>query len=141
MEYPDKTITMDMTAWEPTEWGNEWAIDIYGTSGSLHDVPDFPVAELYLRKLRNGFQSWYCQDETEFPHGTSNVPTCYRKQFKNLFARVRGMKEVELENGCCGLKRNVTILKIIAALHCTKVDSGLQSRLDLLNVNEVTSQE
>lgn len=31
MEYPDKTVTM--TAWEPTEWCSEWAIDIYVLNG------------------------------------------------------------------------------------------------------------
>lgn len=53
-EYPDKTATLGMTAWEPTEWCNDCAIDIYGTNGSLHAVPDYPVAELYLREGRGG---------------------------------------------------------------------------------------
>jgi predicted dehydrogenase len=115
MEYPDKTVTLDMTAWEPTEWCSEWAIDIYGTNGSLHAIPDFPVATLYLREARGSFAAGTTKMETEFPHGTSNVPTCYRKQFESLFARVRGVKE--LENGCCNLEKNVNIMKIINAMY------------------------
>jgi predicted dehydrogenase len=114
MEYPDKTITLDMTAWEPTEWCNEWAIDIYGTNGSLHAVPDYPVATLLLREAKGSFDAGETKMSTEQPHGTSNVPACYRKQFESLFARVRGSKP---ENGCCDLQRNVGILKVINAMY------------------------
>jgi hypothetical protein len=117
MEYPGKTVTLDTTAWESTEWYNEWAIHIYGTNGSLHAVPDYPVAELYLRERTSGFEAGITNMTTEFPHGTSHVPTYYRKQFESLFARVRGAKELEWENGCCGLQKNGTILKIIAAMY------------------------
>ena len=47
-------MTLDVTAWEPMEWCNEWTMDIYSTNGSLHDVSDYPVAELYLREGRGG---------------------------------------------------------------------------------------
>jgi hypothetical protein len=52
---------------------------------------------------------------TELPNGTSNVPTCYRKQFESLFARVRSRKKPE--NGSCGLEKNVDIFKIINAMY------------------------
>jgi predicted dehydrogenase len=117
MEYRDKTVTLDMTAWEPTEWCNEWAIDVYGTNGSLHAVPDFPVAGLYLREARGGFDAGTTKMKTEFAHGTSNVATCFRKQFESLFSRVRGVKELELKEGCCGLEKSVMIFKIIAAAY------------------------
>lgn len=115
MEYTDKTITLDMTAWEPTEWCNEWAIDIYGINGSLHAVPDYPVATLLLRKAKGSFPAGTTQMPTELPHGTSNFPSCYRKKFESLFARVRGEKD--LENGCCDMQRNIDILKTIGAMH------------------------
>jgi predicted dehydrogenase len=115
MEYADKTITLDMTAWEATEWCNEWAIDIYGTNGSLHAVPDFPVATLYLREARGSFPAGTTNMATELPNGTSNVPTCYRKQFESLIARVRSGKKPE--NGSCGLEKNVDIFKIINAMY------------------------
>lgn len=115
MEYPDKNIVLDMTAWEPTEWCNEWAIDIYGTNGSLHVIPDFPVASLYLREARGNFFSGETKLKTELPHGTSNVPSCYRRQFESLFARVRGAKS--LEYGCCDLGTNVKIIKVIDAFY------------------------
>lgn len=114
MEYPDKTIVLDMTAWEPTEWCNEWAIDIYGTNGSLHVIPDFPVGTLYLREARGSFKAGETKLSTELPHGTSNVPSCYRKQFRSLFDRVRGNKP---EDGCCDLQTNVKILKVIDAFY------------------------
>ncbi|KAH8689178.1 putative oxidoreductase [Talaromyces proteolyticus] len=114
MEYPDKTIVLDMTAWEPTEWCNEWAIDVYGTNGSLHAVPDYPVATLYLREARGSFAAGETKLSTELPHGTSNVPSCYRRQFKSLFTRVRGEQP---EDGCCDLQTNVQILKVIDAFY------------------------
>ena len=115
MEYPDKTIMLDLTAWEPTDWCNEWAIDIYGTNGSLHAVPDYPVATLYLREARGSFNAGTTRMSTELPHGTSNVPAYYRRQFEALFARVRGVRA--LENGCCDLKKNIEILRIIDAMY------------------------
>lgn len=115
MEYSDKTITLDMTAWEPTEWCNEWAIDIYGTNGSLHAVPDFPVATLYLREAKGSFSGGTTKMSTEQPHGISNVPSYYRKQFESLFSRVRGSTTVK--NGCCDLRKNVEILKVINAMY------------------------
>ena len=117
MEYSDKTITLDMTAWEPTDWCNEWAIDIYGTNGSLHAVPDYPVATLYLREAKGSFNKGTTKLSTEYPHGTSNAPTYYRRQFESLFARVRGQTVQSLEHGCCDLQENVKILKIIDAMY------------------------
>ncbi|CAL5874228.1 uncharacterized protein PFLUO_LOCUS8516 [Penicillium psychrofluorescens] len=115
MEYSDKTIVLDMTAWEPTQWCNEWAIDIYGTNGSLHVIPDYPVATLYLREARGEFAAGPSKLSTEKPHGTSNIPSCYRKQLESLFARVRGTKVAGL--GCCDLQTNVKILKVIDAFY------------------------
>ncbi|KAJ6157937.1 Oxidoreductase [Penicillium chermesinum] len=69
LEYDDKTVTLDMTAWEPTEWCNEWAIDIYGTNGSLHVIPDFPVATLNLRRAAGSFSAGETKLQTEYPTG------------------------------------------------------------------------
>ncbi|KAJ5730687.1 oxidoreductase [Penicillium malachiteum] len=115
MEYPDKTIVLDMTAWEPTEWCNEWAIDVYGTNGSLHVIPDYPVAKLYLREGRGDFPAGETKMTTEHPHGTSNIPSCYRKQLETLFTRVRDSKPPA--DGCCDLMTNVGILKVIDAFY------------------------
>lgn len=115
MEYPDKNIVLDMTAWEPTEWCNEWAIDIYGTNGSLHAIPDYPVAVLNLRQGRGSFGPGETKMPTQLPHGTSNVPNCYRRQLESLGARVRG--DVTLQHGCCDLQTNFNILKVIDAFY------------------------
>ncbi|KAJ5174195.1 oxidoreductase [Penicillium canariense] len=115
LEYPDKTIVLDLTAWEPTEWCNEWAIDIYGTNGSLHAIPDFPVATLYLRTERGEFVAGETKMATEHPHGISNIPRCYREQLETLGSRVR---EVKLPpDGCCDLRMNVDIFKTIEAFY------------------------
>lgn len=121
MEYADKTIVMDLTAWEPTEWCNEWAIDVYGTNGSLHVIPDYPVGKLLLREARGEYAAGITEMPTELPAGTSNVPSCYRKQFESLFARVRGQK---LKNGCCDLQKNVEILKVIDAMYKSAESGG-----------------
>ena len=73
------------------------------------------MATLYLREPRGSFPAGTINMATELPHGTSNVPTCYRKQFESLFSRVRSGKEPE--NGSCGLEKNVDILKIINAMY------------------------
>lgn len=72
--------------------------------------------------------------KTEFPHRTSNVPSCYRKRFESLFARVRGIKELELQSGCCGLGKNVIILTtLLLCINLPVEGKGLKSRLDLLD--------
>ncbi|KAJ5679944.1 oxidoreductase [Penicillium macrosclerotiorum] len=115
MEYSDKNIILDLTAWEATEWCNEWAIDIYGTNGSLHAIPDYPVATLFLREPRGDFAAGETKMTTEHPHGISNIPGCYRKQLETLFARVRTAKAPA--DGCCDLETNVNILKVIDAFY------------------------
>ena len=52
--------------------------------------------------------------KTEFLHG---------KRFESLFARVRGIRELELENGFCGLEKECDSLED----HCCCVGSGLKS--------------
>lgn len=97
------------------EWCNEWAIDTYGSNGSLHAVPDYPVARLSLRQGVGSFRRGTTKLATEQPYGTSNVPVCYWKQFESLFSRVRG--STNLENGCCDLQKNIEILKVINAMY------------------------
>lgn len=118
MEYSNKTVTLNMTPWKPIGWCNEWAID---TNGSLQTVPDFPVAELYLREARGGSDA-----------GTTKV---IGNNLRVLSARVRGAsaKGLDLEQECCGLVKNVKILKIIAAIYESSSSRQLgMLRLDLL---------
>lgn len=115
MEYADKNVVLDMTAWEPTEWCHEWAIDVYGTNGSLHAIPDYPAATMYLRGARGDFNAGETKLKTELPHGTSNVPSCYRRQFESLFARVKGHQDAG--EGSCGLSNSVDVLKVIDAFY------------------------
>lgn len=115
MEYDDKNVVLDMTAWEPTEWCNEWAMNIYGTNGSLHMNPDYPVATLMLRRAIGSFAAGETKLPTEHPHGQTNIPGCFHKQFESLFDRVRGKDETPEES--CGLSKNVDILRVIEAFY------------------------
>lgn len=115
LEYDDKIVVLDMTAWESTDWCNEWAIDIYGTNGSLHVIPDYPVATLNLRRAVGSFQAGETKLQTERPHGTSNIPSCYRKQLESLFDRVRDGASTPRER--CDMAQNREILKVIDAFY------------------------
>lgn len=114
LEYPDKNVTMDLTAWEPTEWCHEWAIDVYGTNGSLHANPDPATAKLYLREARGSFKSGHTEMQSAHAAGESGIADCYRRQFQTLFRRVRGKPS---EDGDCGLHSAVDIMRVIDAAY------------------------
>jgi hypothetical protein len=117
-DYPDKSVTLEVLHWKPIELCNEGVIDVYGTNGSLHAVPEFPIAELNFREGRHGFEAGTTKKKTDLLHGTSNVPSCNQKPSRVClpgWARVRGAKESDLKQGCCGLENNVKIVKAIAA--------------------------
>jgi predicted dehydrogenase len=113
LEYPDKIVMLDLTAWEPTEWCSEWAIDIYGINGSLHAVPDPPSAKLYLREKRGGLPAGHSQMETHMASEDSNIAGCFKRQFGSLFNRVRGYSP----HGCCGLENASDILRVMDAAY------------------------
>lgn len=118
-DYPDETVTLEVMASMPIELCDEGVIDVYGTNGSLHAVPEFSIAELNFREGCHGFEAGTTKMETDLLHGTSNVPACNQKlsRLESLFTRVRGAKESDLKQGCCGLENNVKIVKAIAAMY------------------------
>ena len=54
LEYDSLTISLDFTAWEPTPYCVDWAIDIYGTNGALHALLSPPHATVVLREPADG---------------------------------------------------------------------------------------
>lgn len=114
LEYPNKTILLDLTAWEPTEWCHEWAIDIYGTNGSLHAIPNPPAATLYLREARDDYPMGKSQVPLASAKGISDMVNCYMRQFESLVKRIRGQTP---DDGDCRLENATGILLVIDAAY------------------------
>ena len=96
--YPDKVATLDVTAWEATDWVEDWRMEYYGTNGTLTLTPAPPKFRLLLRTPRAG----YGAGETTFsgsgdPHGpeVSLVPdAAYRRQLTGLMDKLRENRSV-----------------------------------------------
>lgn len=114
LEYPDKNVIMDLTAWEPTEWCHEWAIDVYGTNGSLHVNPDPATGQLFLREARASFLAGRTEMKSTLPVGQSGIVDCYRRQFETLFRRAGGLPA---EDGDCGLGTATDIMRVIGSAY------------------------
>lgn len=60
LEYTDKLVTLDMTAWEAHPWVEAWRIELYGANGTLHVglVPGW--YKLYVRNSKAGYEpGWH----------------------------------------------------------------------------------
>ena len=114
LEYPDKIVTVDLTAWEPTNWCTDWAIDIYGTNGVLHAVPAPSEARLTLRAAAGRFPAGTTVLRApDPPPGESTLIDAYRRQLLSLLARVNGAAG---EHGC-DLPIGVGVMRIMQAMY------------------------
>jgi predicted dehydrogenase len=110
LDYPDKIVTVDVTAWEPTPWCADWTVEIYGTNGALHAALDPAQVRLTLR-----------EDTGLYPAGTTMLPPAgerglghaYRRQLASLIARVGGSAE---EHGC-DLRIGVGVMRILHGIY------------------------
>jgi predicted dehydrogenase len=91
--YPNKIATFDVTAWEATDWVEDWRMEYYGTNGTLTVTPTPPKSRMFLRNSRAGYRA----GETTFsgsggPRGpeVSLVPDAdYQRQLTSLVERLR----------------------------------------------------
>jgi predicted dehydrogenase len=113
-DYPDKIVTVDVTAWEPTYWGRDWAVEIYGTNGALHAVPDPAEVRLTLRadagQHRAGTTILRAPSP---PPGQRIFSEPYRRQLSSLIARVTG----SAEEPCCDLRIGIGVMQIMQAMY------------------------
>jgi predicted dehydrogenase len=119
LDYPDKIVTIDVTAWEPTYWCNDWAVEIYGTNGALHAVPDPAEVRLTLRAGAGRYPAG-----TTVLRAPSPLPSertllrAYRRQLASLIARVAGSAD---EHGC-DLRIGVGVMRILQAIYRASSD-------------------
>lgn len=114
LDYPDKIVTIDLTAWEPTYWCEDWAVEIYGTNGVLHAVPNPAEVRLTLRADTGQYQAGttVLRSPTPLP-GQRTMLEAYRRQLTSLIARVAGSAD---EPGC-DLRIGVGVMQIMQAMY------------------------
>jgi predicted dehydrogenase len=114
LDYPDKIVTVDLTAWEPTYWCADWAIEVYGTNGVLHAAPDPAEVRLTLRAAAGRYQAGTTVLRAPDPlPGQRTLVEAYRRQLVSLLARVTG---ADGEHGC-DLRIGVGVMRIMQAMY------------------------
>jgi predicted dehydrogenase len=114
LDYPDKIVTVDLTAWEPTYWCADWAVDIYGTNGVLHAVPHPAETRLTLRAGagRHRAGTTVLRAPTPMP-GQRILIESYRRQLASFIARVAESAD---DHGC-DLRIGVGVMQIMQAMY------------------------
>jgi predicted dehydrogenase len=117
LDYPDKLVTVDVTAWEPTYWCADWAVEIYGTNGVLHAVPDPAEVRLTLRTPagRRPAGTTVLRAPSQLP-GQRSLVEAYRRQLASLIARVAQVPGSADEHGC-DLRIGVGVMRIMQAMY------------------------
>ena len=129
LDYPDKIVTVDVTAWEPTYWCTDWAIEVYGTNGVLHAVPDPAEVRLTLRAAAGRRQAGTTVVRGPAPRpGQRGLAEAYRRQLAALLARVAGARAGgaggataraagAAEDRGCDLEIGVGVMRIMEAMY------------------------
>jgi predicted dehydrogenase len=119
LDYPDKIVTVDVTAWEPTYWCTDWAVEIYGTNGALHAVPDPAEVRLTLREGAGQYPAGTTVLRAPGPPpGQRSLLAAYRRQLTSFIARVAGSAA---EHGC-DLRIGVGVMRILEAIYRASSD-------------------
>lgn len=114
LDYPDKIVTVDVTAWEPTDWCTDWAIEVYGTNGVLHAVPDPSEVRLTLRAGAGRYPAGTTVVRApDPPAGQRTLVETYRRQLVSLIARSSGAADI----GGCDLPIGVGVMRIMQAMY------------------------
>lgn len=89
--YPDKLVTMDVTAWEAGDWVELWRLDFVGTAGTLSLFPLPGRVELDVRTPGAGFEVG--RTVQEWPHApgepTLTVDAAYETEMTAILDRLR----------------------------------------------------
>jgi predicted dehydrogenase len=124
LEYPNFNVTLDFTAWEPNNYCEEWAIDLYGTKGALHLTPDPPSGTLLLKedsgKWKQGKHILFKSDD-----GSPKLLDAFEMQMKSFFDRLAGKS---IQDRPCGEVLTRNLLMLYEAMYKSK---DTQSWIDL----------
>jgi predicted dehydrogenase len=113
LEYPTQTVTLDLTAWEPTPWCTQWWIECYGTNGSLVAVPEPAELRLTLRSPRGRFPAGETVLRTPPTPGRSGLAISYARQLDSVIRRVAGQPA----DTRCGLGHAVGVMQMLEAIY------------------------
>jgi predicted dehydrogenase len=113
LEYETHNVVVDFTAWEPTNWCEDWGINIYGTNGAFHGVLNPPDCRISLRSARAGYAEGTTQMETKEAKGVSNQFGYYQRQIDLLFQRVIHGSVTE----CAGIEVQTKLMKVLQAIY------------------------
>ena len=113
LEYPTFNVSLDLTGWEANQYLEQWAIEIYGTNGTLHLVPDPPSGTLHLRE---GKGIWKSGKTVLFPDddGTMKLHDAFQAQMGGFFDRLVG-KEIGVPP--CDEKVLLPLLRLYEAMY------------------------
>ncbi|WP_210495702.1 Gfo/Idh/MocA family oxidoreductase [Patulibacter sp. SYSU D01012] len=100
LRYPDKLVTLDVTAWEAGDWVELWRIDLVGTHGTLSLFPLPGRVELDVRTPGAGFAVGRTAEEWEHPEGepTLTVDAAYEDEMTAILDRLRAGAPPEQES-------------------------------------------
>jgi predicted dehydrogenase len=91
-DYGDKLVTLDMTGWEAHPWVEAWAIELYGTDGTLFVGIQPPRYKLYVRNANHGYgvgwHNWESFDASTVGNSLT-VDENYTGEIMHMLGRVR----------------------------------------------------
>lgn len=114
--YPDKFVTIDLTAWEAGNWVQDWAVQIYGTNGTAEAAMGSELVTLTLREARGGYPA----GTTTLKGGQTGLTYMYERQLKSLIDRTMGT-EVPDE---IGLEAGMDVLRVLEAIFGSAAAGG-----------------
>ncbi|MDW5595614.1 Gfo/Idh/MocA family oxidoreductase [Conexibacter stalactiti] len=92
LRYPTLLATLDVTAWEATDWVHNWILEFQGTNGTLKVRPLPPRLDLFLRTPAGGLDAGDHVEQWESPagHELTLVPDpAYERQLDAVLDRLR----------------------------------------------------
>ena len=113
LEYDTHNVVADFTAWEPTDWCQDWGINLYGTNGTFHGVLNPPVGQIMLRQEKAGYKQGKTDIATLKEQGVSNQVGYYTRQLDLLLRRTRTGEETE----SAGLPIQMKLMKVMDAMY------------------------
>lgn len=113
LEYPNQTVSVDFTAWEPTTWCAQWWIELYGTNGSLVAIPQPSELKLTLREPGGRFGPGETVLSAE-DAGDARL-NCYRRQLDSLLSRLGGDASADR----CDLSQGRGVIRMLDAIYAS----------------------
>ena len=115
LEYETHNVVADFTAWEPTDWCQDWGINLYGTNGTFHGVLNPAVGQITLRSDKAGYKQGKTEITPEKGEGVSNQVGYYARQIDLLLRRAKtGEKTVS-----AGLPIQLNLMKVVEAMYAS----------------------